>query len=93
MPSLCFFHNSEPQNAGLVDVEKDLNLKKNQREFLCAKIKKISIIIKNVIEAEDTVMNSAERSSNYFFTEKQTTKFSSANFQKMLSPSYIILRI
>ena len=26
-------------------------------------------------------------------TEKQTTKFSSANFQKMLSPSYIILRI
>ena len=26
-------------------------------------------------------------------TKKQTTKFSSANFQKMLSPSYIILRI
>ena len=26
-------------------------------------------------------------------TEKQTTKFSSANFQKMLSPSYIIVRI
>ena len=25
--------------------------------------------------------------------EKQTTKFSSANFQKMLSPSYFILRI
>ena len=26
-------------------------------------------------------------------TKKQTTKFSSANYQKMLSPSYIILRI
>ena len=26
-------------------------------------------------------------------TRKQTTKFSSANFQKMLSPRYIILRI
>ena len=31
------FHNSEPKNAGLVDVKKDLNLKKDQREFLCAK--------------------------------------------------------
>ena len=30
---------------------------------------------------------------NSFTTEKQTTKFLSANFQKMLSPSYIILRI
>ena len=32
-------------------------------------------------------------SFNSLTTEKQTTKFSSANFQKMLSPSYIILRI
>ena len=30
---------------------------------------------------------------NSLTTEKQTTKFSSANFQKMLSPSYILLRI
>ena len=30
---------------------------------------------------------------NSLTTEKQTTKFSSANFQKMLNPSYIILRI
>ena len=29
---------------------------------------------------------------NSLTTEKQTTKFSSANFKKMLSPSYIILR-
>ena len=30
---------------------------------------------------------------NSLITIKQTTKFSSANFQKMLSPSHIILRI
>ena len=31
------FHNLEPQNAGLVDV-KGSDIKKDQREFLCAKI-------------------------------------------------------
>ena len=30
---------------------------------------------------------------NLLTTEKQKTKFSSANFQKILNPSYIILRI
>ena len=30
-------HNSEPQNAGFVDVERDLHLKKDLREFLCVK--------------------------------------------------------
>ena len=30
---------------------------------------------------------------NSLTTEKQTTKFLSENFQKMLSPSYIILKI
>ena len=30
---------------------------------------------------------------NSLTTEKQTTKFSSANFQKILNPSYTILRI
>ena len=30
---------------------------------------------------------------NSLTTKKQTTKFSSANFQNILSPSYIILRI
>ena len=46
---------------------KRILIEKNQREFLCAKIEKISIIIKNVIEAEDTMMYRAERPSNYFF--------------------------
>ena len=31
--------------------------------------------------------------SNSLITKKQTKKFSSADFQKLLSPSYIILRI
>ena len=30
---------------------------------------------------------------NSFATKKQTTEFSSANFQKMFSPNYITLRI
>ena len=34
-----------------------------------------------------------QKTFNSLTTEKQTTKFSSANFQKMLSPCYIILRI
>ena len=33
---------------------------------------KISIIIKNVIEAEDTMIHSAERPSNYFFQHFHT---------------------
>ena len=31
------FHNVEPQNAGLVEVN-GIYIKKDQREFLCAKI-------------------------------------------------------
>ena len=62
------FHNLEPHSEGLVDVKKNLNEKKNQREFLSVKIKKkISIAIKNVIGSEDTLTNKAERPSNYFF--------------------------
>ena len=38
-------------------------------------------------------MHSKTEMLNSVTTEKQTTKFSSANFQKMLSPSYIIWRI
>ena len=60
------FHNLEPQNAGLVDVEKDLNVK-NRRKCLCAKIKKISIVIKKIIGSEDTWMHKAKRPSTCFF--------------------------
>ena len=46
---------------------KGIYIKNDQREFLYAKIKKISIVIKNVIWSEKTLMHKAERSSNYFF--------------------------
>ena len=43
-------------------------LKKINGNFRARKCKKkISIIIKNVIGAEDTLMHKAERPSNYFF--------------------------
>ena len=39
VPSLClFFHNSEPQNAGLVDVKKG-NIRKDQSIFVCENLK------------------------------------------------------
>ena len=59
------FHNLKPQNAGLVDVKKDLN-SKDQREFLCAKISKISIVIKNINGSKEPLMDKAEGPSNYF---------------------------
>ena len=46
---------------------KGVYIKKDQREFLCAKIEKISIVIKNVIWSEKTLMHKAVRPSNYFF--------------------------
>ena len=59
------FHNLEPQNAGLVDVKMDLNLKKSKEIFV--REKKKNFLIKNVIGPEDTMMHKAQRPSNYFF--------------------------
>ena len=50
------FHNLEPQNAGLVDVEKDLNLKRSKGIFVRENLK-ISIVIKNVNGSEDTLVH------------------------------------
>ena len=47
------FHNLESQNAGLVDVKKDLNLK-DQRPILVRKNLKNTHCFKNVIGSEDT---------------------------------------
>ena len=53
------FHNLGPQNAGLVDVKRDL--KKIKGNFFRAqKTNRISIVINN--------MHTAERPSNYFFS-------------------------
>ena len=66
VPSLCCFHNLEPQIKGLVDAVRFF-IKKDQRQFLCSKIPKISIVIKNVIWYEKNLMHKAVRPSNYFF--------------------------
>ena len=68
---MLFFIILNPKMQGLLMLKRIL-IKPNQTEFLCAKIYKISIIIKNVIEAEDTMMHSAERHSNYFFQHFHT---------------------
>ena len=60
------FHNLESQNAGCVDVKKDLHLKRSKIIFVRENLK-ISIFIKHVIGSDDTLMHKAERPSNYFF--------------------------
>ena len=47
----------------------------------------------NVIKAWGGRVVRLVRSTLQYTTKEQTKKFSSANFQKMLGPSYIILRI
>ena len=47
--------------------------------------RKTTIQYNNIVNPGLAVLNS-------FTTKQQTTKFSSANFQKMYSPRYIILR-
>ena len=60
-------HNLEPQNAGLVDVKKDLNSKRSNRIFVRENLK-IGIVIKNINGSEDLLMHKAEGPSNYFFS-------------------------
>ena len=50
---------------------KGIYIKKDQREFLCAKIKKISIVIKNVIWSEKTLMCVLAISFSNSFTYNQ----------------------
>ena len=61
------FHNLKPQNAGLVDVKKDLNSKRSKGIFVRKNLKKISIVIKNISGSEDPLKPEAEGPSNYFF--------------------------
>ena len=63
---MLFFIMKNPKMQGLLML-KGFTLKKIKGNFLCAKISKISIIIKNVIWFEKTVMHIAVRPSNYFF--------------------------
>ena len=61
------FHNLEPENAELNDFDRDLHSKRSKGFFVHENLKKINIVIKNVIWSEKTLMLKAERSSNYFF--------------------------
>ena len=63
---MLFFIIQNPKMQGLLML-KGIYITKDQREFLCAKIKKISIVNKNVILSEKTLMHKAEGPSNYFF--------------------------
>ena len=56
---------------GLLMLKRILIRKKLKGIFVRENLK-ISIIIKNVIEAEDTMIHSAERPSNYFFQHFHT---------------------
>ena len=56
----------KPKMQGLLML-KGIYIKEDQREFLCAKIQKISIVIKNVIWDEKNLMHKAVRPSNYVF--------------------------
>ena len=61
------FHKLKFQNAGLVDVKKDLNSKRSKGIFVRENLKKISIVIKNINGSEDPLMHKGEGPSNYFF--------------------------
>ena len=62
------FHNSEPKIAGCVDVEKDLELKKERSKgFFVRENLKNKHCYENVIGSEIILMHKAEHPSNYFF--------------------------
>ena len=56
------FHNLKPQNAGLVDVKKDLNSKRSKGIFVRENLKNKHI--KNINGSEDPLMHKAEGPSN-----------------------------
>ena len=66
------FCNLEPQNSGLVDIKKDLNLKRSKGIFVRENLKHKHRYF--VTGSEDTLMHKAERPSKYFsnsFTHNQ----------------------
>ena len=60
------FHNLKPQNAGLVDVKKDLNSKRSKGIFVRENLKN-KHSYKNINGSEGPLMHKAEVPSNYFF--------------------------
>ena len=64
-------------------------IKKDQREFLCAKILKISIVIKNVIWSDKTSMHKAVRPSNYFFNSFTYDQAEQIKERSHLCPNFV----
>ena len=60
------FHNLKPQNAGLVDVKKDLYSKRSKGIFVHENLKN-KHSYKNINGSEDPLVHKAEGPSNYFF--------------------------
>ena len=55
------------QNRGACCLKKVFFIRKDQREYLCAKIKRDSIIIENALISEGSLMHYQVRPSNYLF--------------------------
>ena len=64
---MLFFIIQNPKMQGLLML-KGIYIKKDQRDFCARKSEKISIVIKNVIWSDKTLMHKAERPSKCFFT-------------------------
>ena len=73
------FHDLKPQNAGPVDVKKDLNSKRSKGIF----------VIKNINWSEDPLMHKAERHSNYFFQLFHTLSSWADKERNNLCPNYL----
>ena len=63
---MLFVIIKNPKMQGLLML-KGIYIRKDQREFLCLKIQKISIVIKNVIWSEKSFMHEAVRPSKIIF--------------------------
>ena len=61
------FQNLKPQNAGLVDVKKDLNSKRSKGIFVRENLRNKHSYQKYINGSEDPLMHKAEGPSNYFF--------------------------
>ena len=59
------FHNLDPKMQGILML-KGFTLKRSKGIFVRENLKKISIVIKNVIWSEKTLIHKAELPSNYF---------------------------
>ena len=77
------------------DTEYRIKLTFSESVSLSHKTRLMTLLMRTLLNMPQTTSNLHSHIIifNSLTTEKQTTKFLSANFQKILNPSYIILRI